>query len=30
VGALFTAPVGYGALMYAYETIFVSSGTKAA
>ena len=29
VGALFTAPVGYGALMYAYETIFSSAGTKA-
>ncbi len=30
VGVLFTAPVGYGALMYAYETIFASAGTKAA
>ena len=30
VGALFTAPIGYGALMYAYETIFSAPGTKAA
>jgi uncharacterized membrane protein len=30
LGLLFTAPVGYGALMYAYETIFASSGAKAA
>ncbi len=29
VGVLFTAPVGYGALMYAYETIFASAGPKA-
>ena len=29
VGVLFTAPVGYGALMYAYETIFTSAGPKA-
>ena len=29
VGLLFTAPVGYGALMYAYETIFSSTGPKA-
>lgn len=28
VGMLFTAPVGYGALMYAYETIFSSGGTE--
>jgi hypothetical protein len=29
VGALFTAPIGYGALMYAYETVFSSIGPKA-
>jgi hypothetical protein len=29
VGGLFTAPIGYGALMYAYETVFSSIGTKA-
>jgi uncharacterized membrane protein len=29
IGALFTAPIGYGALMYAYETIFSPPGTKA-
>jgi len=28
VGALFTAPIGYGALMYAYETIFSSGAAK--
>ncbi|HTY88210.1 MAG TPA: DUF975 family protein [Candidatus Acidoferrum sp.] len=28
VGVLFTAPVGYGALMYAYETIFSESATR--
>ena len=28
VGVLFTAPIGYGALMYAYETIFSSAGAK--
>jgi hypothetical protein len=28
VGALFTAPIGYGALMYAYETIFSSTDAK--
>jgi uncharacterized membrane protein len=28
VGALFTAPIGYGALMCAYETIFSSSDAK--
>jgi hypothetical protein len=30
VGGLFTAPVGYGALMYAYENIFSSSGAETA
>jgi uncharacterized membrane protein len=30
VGALFTAPIGYGALMYAYETIFSPAGAKTA
>jgi uncharacterized membrane protein len=29
VGGLFTAPIGYGALMYAYETIFSPIGAKA-
>ena len=29
VGALFTAPIGYGALMYAYETIFSSAEPQA-
>lgn len=28
VGALFTAPIGYGARMYAYETIFSSTDAK--
>ncbi len=28
VGALFTAPIGYGALMYAYETIFSTTDAK--
>ena len=28
VGALFTVPIGYGALMYAYETIFSPAGAK--
>jgi len=30
VGALFTVPIGYGALMYAYETIFSAAGSEAA
>jgi hypothetical protein len=29
VGAMFTAPISYGAMMYAYETIFPPSGPKA-
>ncbi|MGO9586262.1 MAG: DUF975 family protein [Limisphaerales bacterium] len=29
VGALFTAPIGYAALMYAYETIFSPAGSQA-
>ena len=29
IGLLFTVPIGYGALMYAYETIFSPPGTKA-
>jgi hypothetical protein len=28
LGVLFTAPIGYGALMYAYETIFSSADAK--